>query len=151
MPKVRCSNCKKRVDRSSLYRTQGLVKVCSPECFRGMNQSAQVSRSESTRKSAKKSAIPKGLRQEIYRRDRMRCRFCGSPSGGHVHHIAYRSEGGPHENWNLVVLCEEHHGIVHSNKDRYQPLLRGVVWAEYVLGRRLTVRQVEKQFPMEGT
>lgn len=40
-----------------------------------------------------------------------------------VHHILYRSQGGGHDQENLITLCNTCHGRAHSNKKRYQPIL----------------------------
>lgn len=45
------------------------------------------------------------IRQAVIRRDGGRCVFCGAP-GNHVDHI---DPGGPHDLWNLRLLCQLHH------------------------------------------
>lgn len=35
--------------------------------------------------------------------------------GLHVHHIVRRSQGGTHDDDNLVTLCAGHHGYVHEH------------------------------------
>lgn len=52
------------------------------------------------------------------------CRWCGAP-GTEVHHIVYRSSGGPDVATNLIFLCGECHMRAHSSKAAYQPLLLG--------------------------
>ena len=37
------------------------------------------------------------------------CALCGSTQNLHIHHILYRSEGGPTSLWNLIRLCEKCH------------------------------------------
>lgn len=49
---------------------------------------------------------------EVRERDRDSCRFCGDCQVA-VHHIVYRSHGGPDEPWNLISLCRTHHDWVH--------------------------------------
>ena len=50
------------------------------------------------------------------------CALCGSTQNLHIHHILYRSEGGPTSLWNLIRLCEKCHTKVHSSK-RYWPIV----------------------------
>ncbi len=66
---------------------------------------------------------PVAVRKRVRRRDGERCRWCGSSSGLEVHHILYRSELGPHEDRNLITLCNQHHALAHSSKSTYQPVL----------------------------
>lgn len=40
-----------------------------------------------------------------------------------MHHVIYRSEGGPDRSYNLLTLCRMHHEEVHSDKGKYQPAL----------------------------
>lgn len=55
------------------------------------------------------------------------CALCGSTSFLHRHHIIYRSEGGPTDYWNIIVLCERCHRMVHSNKRKWQPRLQKIL------------------------
>lgn len=85
--------------------------------------------------------VPPETRQLVLARDRC-CRYCGTTQNLHVHHIYYRSGGVDHQPHNLIVLCHEHHTLVHSDLRRWRPLLLGVIWCQYA-GQRLTVRQLE--------
>ncbi len=51
------------------------------------------------------------------------CALCGSTWNLHRHHIIYRSEGGPTDYWNIIILCEHCHMMVHSNKRYWQKKL----------------------------
>jgi 5-methylcytosine-specific restriction endonuclease McrA len=55
------------------------------------------------------------LCSSILRRDKYKCRSCGSRNNLHVHHIWFRSNQGPDEPWNLVALCSACHDGVHKN------------------------------------
>jgi 5-methylcytosine-specific restriction endonuclease McrA len=68
-------------------------------------------------------------REEVYaavdRRDRYRCRVCGHRADpkalglterGHRHHIIYRSRGGRHTSWNVVLLCAGCHEEIHAKR-----------------------------------
>jgi 5-methylcytosine-specific restriction endonuclease McrA len=57
--------------------------------------------------------------------------------------VTYRSQGGPHEPWNLVTLCRCCHALAHTDKHRYQPALRALIWIQYTEGRYLTLPRVE--------
>ena len=62
---------------------------------------------------------------KVYNRDNGVCQFCGINQNIHCHHVRYRSERRDliDEPTNLILLCEEHHRLVHSNKKKYQPML----------------------------
>lgn len=56
------------------------------------------------------SAIPRILRDEVFRRDGGRCRYCrvlqfGQSAVFHVNHVKPRSKGGPTVAENLVLQC----------------------------------------------
>lgn len=55
------------------------------------------------------------------------CILCGSAWNLHIHHILYRSEGGPTELWNLIRLCERCHIMVHENKRKWQHKLQKIL------------------------
>lgn len=62
---------------------------------------------------------------KVYERDGGVCQFCGTNQDIHAHHILYRSQRKDliDEPTNLILLCEEHHRLVHSNKKKYQPMI----------------------------
>lgn len=74
--------------------------------------------------SKKRVCVSKKTYNLVYNRDKGCCRFCGKPNI-ELHHIYYRSErkdliDEPH---NCIMLCTDHHKLVHSNKKKYQPML----------------------------
>ena len=118
--KIRCTYCREYSDRDTALR-YGVMSFCSQEC-------AQNWRYKSAKKKSKKPDVSADLREEVLEADGHKCRYCGRRDQFlHVHHIIYRSQGGPHEVGNLVTLCPEHHDLVHSNKRVYQPLAQELV------------------------
>jgi 5-methylcytosine-specific restriction endonuclease McrA len=55
----------------------------------------------------------KALCRQVLARDGYKCVYCGLRNNLHVHHIVYRSAGGPDTLENLVTLCHKHHEEVH--------------------------------------
>lgn len=147
MAKVRCSYCRSYVEKETLYRCSPLLKVCSAECMTGLACRRQVVKKTKHVPASKKETdggIPKLVREEVLARDRYRCRYCAGTSFLHLHHIIYRSQGGIHEPWNLITLCEEHHSLMHSDKRRWMPVLQGVNYLYYFSRTLLTVPQTER-------
>jgi len=79
--------------------------------------------------SKKRIFVEKETYRNVYVRDGGRCRLCGSYKNLHLHHIIYRSESKLLINdvKNCIMLCSECHRLVHSNKNKYQPLLKNIV------------------------
>ncbi|HVL40253.1 MAG TPA: HNH endonuclease [Fimbriimonadaceae bacterium] len=135
--RIRCSVCRQYILHEEAFR-RSLGSVCSSEC---LNELYARRRARHGKRGAKLKArkSPKSdwqaVRSEILKRDGHACRWCGRTGDWlEVHHIAYRSEGGPDEAANLITLCDEHHEIVHSNKRLYKPVLRATVWMTYLNG-----------------
>jgi hypothetical protein len=42
------------------------------------------------------------------------CVACGSIKGLNHHHLVPQSRGGSDEEWNLITLCRECHGLLHG-------------------------------------
>jgi hypothetical protein len=63
-----------------------------------------------------KSIIPYPTRRKVFIRDRFVCQVprCTSKRFLEVHHIKRRVDGGGHEPWNLLVLCDGHHKLHHD-------------------------------------
>jgi 5-methylcytosine-specific restriction endonuclease McrA len=54
------------------------------------------------------------LRQQVLERDGWKCRHCHFRQNLHVHHIVFRSQGGPDILWNLLTLCDQCHTDLHE-------------------------------------
>jgi hypothetical protein len=53
---------------------------------------------------------PNTVQQRVLERDKWMCQAPGcSRPVAHVHHIEFRAQGGPDEEWNLISLCAVHH------------------------------------------
>ena len=60
--------------------------------------------------------VPGPMRRALVARDKG-CRFegCDMPAAWtDSHHIKHWADGGPHELWNLILLCRRHHRLVHE-------------------------------------
>lgn len=56
------------------------------------------------------------------------CALCGSPYI-QMHHIRYGGLYGGRKTYmgNVIPLCKIHHDLVHTNKDKYMPMLIGII------------------------
>lgn len=82
----------------------------------------------------KVSKHKKQVSEETYFKVLNRDKWCRLKDGNcdgfiELHHIVYRSEDvnlidDPN---NCIILCTYHHGLVHSNKRKYQPILKEIV------------------------
>ena len=79
--------------------------------------------------SKKRIFVEKNTYNQVYLRDGGRCRLCGKYMDLHLHHIIYRSENKNliNEVYNCIMLCSSCHRLVHSNKKKYQPILKEMV------------------------
>lgn len=84
------------------------------------------------------------MRRRVKKRDFDRCRRCGTGFDLHVHHVIYRSQGGPDADNNLITLCQGCHATVHSDKRRYQHLCLAYLWMLYVERRCMTLIELER-------
>lgn len=58
------------------------------------------------------------LRNECLKRDKMRCRMCGSPFNLQVHHTKYPKYWGEEELHDLVTVCDECHKKIHNKEGK---------------------------------
>jgi 5-methylcytosine-specific restriction endonuclease McrA len=161
--KVRCCNpaCRQWKEKAECVPC-GLGWCCDADC-RWKATEARRGRLEQRDKKVKEGgyAIPQQRtisnakngpssekRQYIQQRDGRRCRRCGITARRnlHVHHVIYRSEGGNHEETNLITLCFGCHDRIHSSKRYFQPILLEVLRLHYQDKRFLTVTDVEREF-----
>ncbi|NVB83508.1 MAG: HNH endonuclease [Kofleriaceae bacterium] len=62
------------------------------------------------------STVTKRMREQVFARDHGRCQVpgCRATRNLDIHHIISQADGGPHEMWNLLVLCSGHHAAHHA-------------------------------------
>jgi len=67
-------------------------------------------------------------RARIWLRDAGRCQMCGH-DGTDVHHRVRRRDGGD-EDWNLILLCREHHSWAHGHPEQARE--RGYIISPFI-------------------
>lgn len=136
-------------------RKVGLSYVCSDDCVRSVQQRQQKVQAKKAaakvRVDARKSHLGSRMRRQIRERDGQVCRFCSKSAFlMEVHHVLYRSEGGPDSALNLILLCDEHHRLVHSDKRRWQKVLLAVLWRHYAEAVFTTIPQTRRYLINQG-
>lgn len=135
--KVRCNICRNYFAADSMYRTGlgGFGGVCSEECWEAFLEKYKAKR---TRRKMHREMryttpgrIPGSVRDRVRRRDDDKCQWCGAITDLQIHHVRYRSEGGPDVQYNLITLCEAHHSLAHDSKEKYQHILLLWLWCQY--------------------
>lgn len=144
--KARCSICRNYFLKEDMLRSGlgGLGGVCSEECFEIYKKKYQDKR---IRRKAHREAkydnssrrLPGTCRDRVKRRDDGKCRWCGTVDEIQIHHVRYRSEGGPDTPRNLISICAECHALAHTNKKKYQPILLLWLWLFYEREQEVTV------------
>lgn len=140
--KRRCGRCKEYFPTKDLARSGPFNACCGPcsQLPAPRKDSPAPKARRSTMKRSKAPTTPPALKREVRERDGHVCRFCGRQRLlMECHHIYYRSQGGPDVAHNLILLCEEHHALVHSKKKVWQPVLLAVIWKHYVEGQVVSV------------
>lgn len=79
--------------------------------------------------SNKRIFVKKEIYEEVFKRDKGKCRLCGTSLNLHLHHIVYRSEDKNliNEPTNCIMLCARCHRLVHSNKHYWQSILKEMI------------------------
>lgn len=125
MSKVRCAFCKDYFPKDEAI-SAGLVSFCTEDHM--WKKQHQWDKGKNAPKDRdvdpdNDTKMPEGRWEEVMELDDGQCRICSSRYHLHVHHIRYRSEGIDHGVWNLIVLCDDHHDIVHKSKKKWQKTL----------------------------
>lgn len=147
--RILCGGCREYFDRADGFVSFGLGRFCTSECLSSSLDGKRRKATERKLSVVKRPPKPRrgldpSLRAEVRLRDGDHCRFCGSSRGLQLHHVMYRSEGGPDEASNLITLCDEHHRLAHSNKRLWKPVLLATIWLTYA-GLQLTVPEVARR------
>ena len=60
------------------------------------------------------AVVMRTVRAAVWRRDQRRCRACAARTRLQLHHVQFRSHGGPWTTTNCMLLCRECHQDVHA-------------------------------------
>ena len=87
----------------------------------------KFAKTQNTVKNKRKKDISKNTREQVKEQFKGKCALCGG-RGIQQHHIEYRSENKDKidDVDNLILLCVECHAKVHSNKKKWQPILKEI-------------------------
>lgn len=74
--------------------------------------------------SKKRLYVSSKTYNEVFVRDKGRCRLCGSTENLHLHHILGRGKDKTDNPKNCIMLCQNCHlNIVHANNKKYRSIL----------------------------
>ena len=130
-----CVNLRVRTKKGTkyLFCTRREDAVEQNECFgcscrEFKKESKKCLKSQIKPISKKRVCVTKETYNKVYERDNGLCRLCGNKYI-ELHHIRYRSERKDliNEPSNCIMLCNNCHRLVHSNKKKYQPILLDMV------------------------
>lgn len=128
----KCVNCRIRTKKGCKYffcvrrKAEIEQKECSECNYIEYRKVAKMTSRKSTKLISKKRIfVSKKTYNKVFEECNGRCVFCYTTNNLHYHHIYYRSERKDliDDSNNGIMLCEEHHRLVHSNKRKYQPIL----------------------------
>lgn len=149
--RLRCKQCRLYVDRDGMV-TTNVGNFCSSDCLQEKMGEKRAKKKAAAKQAKRRTRpptryIPMDIRKAVYERDEC-CRWCGA-QGQEVHHVIYRSQGGPDTLTNLVLLCNRCHMRAHSSKQAFQPLL--LMYLDLVgRGIKMTVPQIISKLRDEG-
>jgi 5-methylcytosine-specific restriction endonuclease McrA len=97
-----------------IAKTVAELARCDAEVVREADLVA--AQSTGTRRPKPTLTIPQKTRDLVWARDEGRCRFpgCRATRNLALHHLEHRAHGGSHDEWNIILLCDGHHKLLHE-------------------------------------
>ena len=94
------------------------VEVPASRIERARCDATEIGRIDGPTQGRASQTIPPATRRAVIQRDHERCRVPGCRASTYVdiHHIVPRAQGGTHDPWNLLLLCDAHHDAVHEGR-----------------------------------
>lgn len=78
--------------------------------------------------SKKHEIVKSNIYNQVFARDKGKCRLCGSRINLHLHHIDGRSKNLTNNINNCIMLCDNCHlNKVHANQKKYRPILKELI------------------------
>lgn len=79
-------------------------------------------------KSNKKETVTDEVYNAVLKRDKGKCRLCGTNKDLHLHHIKGRGKDLTNNIENCIMLCQRCHlEVVHKNQKHYRPILLDLI------------------------
>lgn len=104
-----CDKCGKKFQSTENFRKNR--KVHCEDCKRKVVHYHNLDDIESILDCSKRTLT------KILKRSEIGCAICGwNESTCDIHHIIQRKDGGSDKNDNLIIVCPNHHRIIHTNK-----------------------------------
>lgn len=103
---ITCMDCKKEKP----HHAKGYCRYCYNKRFY----------TEYSRLASRKQGS--GVTREVFAQLDKKCLICGFDKIIDVHHLVSKSKGGTHDLSNLIVLCPNHHKMVHHGDYREEML-----------------------------
>ena len=134
MEVIRMNKCKYITIRSKNYekyfycRLNKKIINYTTECIKCVKNEPRKNKGIN-KVSKKRITVKEETYNKVMQRDNYKCRLCGTSLNLQLHHVIYRSEDKSKINDvnNCIMLCVEHHALVHSNKKYWQPKLLELV------------------------
>lgn len=123
------NKCKNLLKRQRKYKPYFYCKALRKEIILPCDKSCSnliLKRNKGINKVGKKRIfVTEDTYNKVYKRDNGKCQLCGISKNLQLHHIVYRSENKQliNEPTNCIMLCNNCHRLVHSNKHLWQPIL----------------------------
>jgi hypothetical protein len=113
------------------------VEVPAATIERAQCDATEIGRIDGPTPGRASQTIPPAIRRAVIQRDHERCRVPGCRAATYVdiHHIVPRALGGTHEPWNLMLLCDAHHGAVHEGRLRIRGRAPDALVVEHADGK----------------
>ena len=72
--------------------------------------------------------VKKEIYEQVYERDKGKCRLCGTSLNLQLHHINGRGKSLTNDINNCIMLCQHCHiEVVHKNQKKYRPILKEMI------------------------
>ncbi len=110
----RCANC----DRAQVVGAGRELDVTASQFERAACDAIDLGDLDAKTPDRARSSVTPRLRAQVFARDGGRCIVPGCRSARclEVHHLIPQEQGGPHELWNLALLCSGHHAALHAGR-----------------------------------
>lgn len=83
-------------------------------------------------KKKRRETVKHSVYDEVYERDKGKCRLCGSTCDLQLHHINGRGKDLTNNPRNCIMLCRKCHlEVVHKNQKKYRPILNEKINKRY--------------------
>jgi len=123
------------ITSSDISTSQDFARGYAEEEFERIISAVDVANIVGVEKIVKMRKLDRSIGENLKKLYEYKCQICGMPIGieygvsvSHIHHIEYFTRSLNNDAANIIVICPNHHSIIHSTNPEFDKVKKGFLY-----------------------